>query len=106
MYLIITCSHGLVGYRKKENMEAFKPPYVGVYYAVDYVKNPKGTNYWRNRVLKVAKSVKDVTLAINNKDEFQHEINEYGLEFVSDDKPIVLARSLTNKKYIMKDDFS
>lgn len=98
--------HGLVGYRQKENMEAFKPPYVGVYYAVDYVKNPKGTNYWRNRVLKVAKSVKDVTLAINNKDDFQHEINEYGLEFVSDDKPIVLARSLDNKKYIMKDEFS
>ncbi|KAE9531198.1 hypothetical protein AGLY_010404 [Aphis glycines] len=98
--------HGLVGYRQKENMGAFKPPYVGVYYAVDYVKNPKGTNYWRNRVLKVAKSVKDVTLAINNKDDFQHEINEYGLEFVSDDKPIVLARSLDNKKYIMKDEFS
>lgn len=99
-------SHGLVGYRKKDNMEAFKPPYVGVYYNVDYVKNLKGTNYWRNRVLKVAKSVKDVTLAINNKDDFPNEINEYGLEFVSDDKPIVLARSLTNKKYIMKDDFS
>ncbi|XP_050538934.1 protein disulfide-isomerase A3 [Daktulosphaira vitifoliae] len=98
--------HGLVGHRQKENMEAFKPPYVGVYYAVDYGKNPKGTNYWRNRVLKVAKSVKGVSMAINNKDDFQHEINEHGLDFVSDDKPIVLARSLDNKKYIMKDDFS
>ncbi|XP_050423081.1 protein disulfide-isomerase A3 [Adelges cooleyi] len=98
--------HGLVGYRQKENIEAFKPPYVGVYYAVDYLKNPKGTNYWRNRVLKVAKSVKGVTFAINNKDDFQHEINEYGLDFVSDNKPIVLARSLDNKKFIMKDEFS
>ncbi|VVC29159.1 Hypothetical protein CINCED_3A021842 [Cinara cedri] len=98
--------HGLVGYRQKENMEAFKPPYVGVYYNVDYVKNPKGTNYWRNRVLKVAKSVVGLTLAINNKDDFQHEVSEYGLEFVPDDKPIVLARSLDNKKYIMKDEFS
>jgi len=98
--------HGKVGYRQKENIEAFKPPYIGIYYAVDYVKNSKGTNYWRNRVLKVAKSVKDITFAINNKDDFQHEINEYGLEFVSDDKPIVLARSLDNKKYIMKDEFS
>lgn len=87
-------------------MEAFKPPYVGVYYNVDYIKNPKGTNYWRNRVLKVAKSVEGITLAINNKDDFQHEINEYGLDFVPDDKPIVLARSLDNKKYIMKDKFS
>lgn len=100
------CSHGLVGYRKKENMEAFKPPYVGVYFNVDYIKNPKGTNYWRNRVLKVAKSVEGITLAINNKDDFQHEVNEYGLDFVPDDKPIVLARSLDNKKYIMKDEFS
>lgn len=87
-------------------MEAFKPPYVGVYYAVDYVKNPKGTNYWRNRVLKVAKSVKGVSIAINNKDDFQNELLEHGVEFVSDDKPRVLARSLDNKKYSMKEDFS
>jgi protein disulfide isomerase family A protein 3 len=29
-------------------------PLFVVYYNVDYVKDPKGSNYWRNRVLKVA----------------------------------------------------
>ena len=31
----------------------FDNPLVIAYYSVDYTKNPKGTNYWRNRVLKV-----------------------------------------------------
>lgn len=50
-----TCfsSNGLVGHRKSDNKEDFKTPLVVAYYAVDYVKNSKGTNYWRNRILKV-----------------------------------------------------
>jgi hypothetical protein len=46
-------SHGLVGVRQKDNIQDFTNPLVVAYYDVDYVKNPKGTNYWRNRVLKV-----------------------------------------------------
>jgi hypothetical protein len=42
-------SHGLVGYRTNSNSGQFKTPLVVVYYDVDYVKNVKGTNYWRNR---------------------------------------------------------
>lgn len=34
--------HGLVGHRTRENQDEFKAPYVIAYYAVDYVKNPKG----------------------------------------------------------------
>lgn len=46
-------SHGLVGHRKSDNKAEFENPLVVAYYAVDYTKNPKGTNYWRNRILKV-----------------------------------------------------
>lgn len=46
-------SHGLVGHRKSDNKQDFQNPLVVAYYSVDYVKNTKGTNYWRNRVLKV-----------------------------------------------------
>lgn len=46
-------SHGLVGHRTQDTAEEFVPPLVVAYFNVDYVKNPKGTNYWRNRVLKV-----------------------------------------------------
>lgn len=45
--------HGLVGHRRPDNQNDFKQPLVVAYYSVDYVKNAKGTNYWRNRVLKV-----------------------------------------------------
>lgn len=98
--------HGLAGVRTRETMNDFKNPLVVVYYAVDYVKNPKGTNYWRNRVLKVAKEfVGRVNFAVSAKDDFQHELNEYGYDYVGD-KPLVLARDEKKQKFVMKDEFS
>jgi protein disulfide isomerase family A protein 3 len=76
------------------------------YYNVDYVKNPKGTNYWRNRIIKVAKDFSEYTFAVASKDDFQHELNEFGIEFTKSDKPIVLARDAKNQKFILKDEFS
>lgn len=74
---------------------------------MDYLKNPKGTNYWRNRVLKVAKEFADeFTFAISSKDDFQHELNEFGVDFVPGDKPIVFARNEKTQKFAMKDEFS
>ncbi|CAH1377773.1 hypothetical protein MTP99_019188 [Tenebrio molitor] len=99
--------HGLVGHRKSDNRNDFQNPLVVAYYGVDYVKNPKGTNYWRNRVLKVAKQYKDkINFAISAKDDFQYELNEYGIDFVKDDKPIVLARDAKNLKYTLREPFS
>jgi protein disulfide-isomerase A3 len=98
--------HGLVGLRTRDSMNDFKNPLVVAYYAVDYVKNPKGTNYWRNRILKVAKEwVGKVNFAVSAKDEFQHELNEYGYDYVGD-KPLILARDARGQKFIMKDEFS
>jgi len=42
--------HGLVGHRTTSNTEQFRNPLVVAYYDIDYTKNPKGTNYWRNRL--------------------------------------------------------
>lgn len=98
--------HGLVGHRTRDTAPDFKPPFVIAYYAVDYVKNPKGTNYWRNRILKVAKEYSGpYKFAISSKDDFQHELNEYGYDYTGD-KPVVLARDERNQKFILKDDFS
>ncbi|XP_055529979.1 protein disulfide-isomerase A3-like [Wyeomyia smithii] len=98
--------HGLCGVRTRDTVNDFKPPMVVVYYAVDYIKNPKGTNYWRNRVLKVAKEfVGRVSFAVSAKDDFQHELNEYGYDYVGD-QPLALARDAKNQKFIMKDAFS
>lgn len=65
-----------------------------------------GTNYWRNRILKVAKDYsKDFTFAVSAKDDFQHELNEFGFDYVPSDKPLVLARDENKKKFVMKDEF-
>lgn len=105
--VIFLFSHGLVGHRKTDNRQDFTNPLIVAYYAVDYVKNPKGTNYWRNRILKVAEQYKNkINFAISSKDDFQHELNEFGIDFVKGDKPIVLARDLKNQKFILKDEFT
>jgi protein disulfide isomerase family A protein 3 len=98
--------HGLVGLRSREGVSEFKNPLVVAYYAVDYTKNPKGTNYWRNRILKVAKEFQgSVNFAISSKDDFQHELNEYGYDYTGD-KPVILAKNSLGQKFILKDEFS
>jgi protein disulfide isomerase family A protein 3 len=83
-------------------------PLLVAYYNVDYVKDPKGTNYWRNRVLKVAEGFKrKVHFAVSNRDDFSHELDEYGLgDKKTSDKPIVAAMGPKGEKYPMKEEFS
>ncbi|CAH2241080.1 jg13138 [Pararge aegeria aegeria] len=98
--------HGLVGLRQKENINDFSNPLVVAYYDVDYVKNPKGTNYWRNRMLKVAKEMSEVTFAISDKDDFVHELNDYGIDFAKGDKPVVAGKDIDGNKFVMSKEFS
>ncbi|OAD59096.1 Protein disulfide-isomerase A3 [Eufriesea mexicana] len=97
---------GIAGVRTRDNAGEFKNPLVVAYYAVDYVKNHKGTNYWRNRIIKVAKDFPKLNFAISSKDDFQHELNDFGIDFVKGDKPVILARNINNQKFVMKDEFS
>lgn len=48
----------------------------------------------------------DFTFAVSAKDDFQHELNEFGVDYVKGDKPVVFARDANNRKFIMKDEFS
>lgn len=48
-------------------------------------------NYWRNRVLKAAKDFNSFHFTISDKDGFQHEISEFGLDYTDGDKPVVIA---------------
>jgi len=102
--------HGLVGHRIPSNLQEFSKPTVVVYYNVDYVRDAKGTNYVRNRVLKVAKKLADedvkVNFAVSNAEEFRHELNEYGIDDVKKDGKYVLARGSADQKYKMSDDFT
>lgn len=103
--------HGLAGHRTSANAAQFKSPLVVVYYDVDYVKNVKGTNYWRNRVIKVAKKLSDegkkVTFAVSKASDFTHELGEYGLSFNAEKgTPVVAARDAKDQKFVMSTDFS
>lgn len=103
--------HGLAGHRTSSNAAQFESPLVVVYYDVDYVKNIKGTNYWRNRVIKVAKlfaeAGKEVTFAISAASEFEHELSEFGLSFGKEKgTPVVAAKDSSDQKFTMKDEFS
>ncbi|XP_043280181.1 protein disulfide-isomerase A3 [Venturia canescens] len=97
---------GLAGVRTRDNSQSFTNPLVVAYYNVDYTRNAKGTNYWRNRIMKVAKNFPNIMFAISSKDDFQHELNDFGIDFVKGDKPIILARDAKNRKFILKDEFS
>jgi len=93
--------HGICGVRTTDNAADFKNPLVTAYYTVDYVKNVKGTNYWRNRVMKVAADFTGYNFAVANKDDFQGELSDLGFEYVSGDKPVIAAKSATGLKYRM-----
>ncbi|XP_076636047.1 disulfide-isomerase A3 [Colletes latitarsis] len=97
---------GIAGVRTRENSGDFKNPLIVAYYAVDYAKNPKGTNYWRNRIIKVAKDFPNFNFAISSKDDFQHELNDFGIDFVSGGKPVILAKNANNQKFVMKSEFT
>jgi len=98
--------HGLTGYRTTDNAKDFAGPSVVAYYGVDYVKNIKGTNYWRNRVMKVCKQFTDFKCAVSNKDDFQQELTEFGYDYVSGAAPVVTARNAAGKKFKMEEEFS
>jgi len=103
--------HGLAGHRTFDNAGDFSgADVVTAFYNVDYEKNPKGTNYWRNRVMKVAKEyVPDVRFAVANVHDFAQELTEYGMDGATaagDDKPVVALRTASGQKYVMSEAFS
>lgn len=98
--------HGLMGHRTQENYLKFKTPLVVAYFDVDYIKNAKGTNYWRNRLMKVADKYKNkLHFAISSKTDFAAEMDEYGLDTKSD-KPVIGGKDEKSRKYRMTDDYS
>lgn len=98
----------MCGHRTSDNAQSFEKPLIVVYYNVDYVKDLKGTNYWRNRVLKVAQDYKGkLTFAVGNKNDFSHELDEHGLgEKKDSEKPVAAAMGKNGEKYPMTEEFS
>ncbi|CAM4969306.1 unnamed protein product [Rotaria socialis] len=102
--------NGLVGHRIQSNAADFDKPLVVVYYNVDYVRDTKGTNYVRNRVLKVAKKLSEedvnVRFAVSNAEEFRQELTQFGISDVKKDSKYVVARDASDQKFKLSEDFS
>uniref|UniRef100_S4RTG1 Protein disulfide-isomerase n=2 Tax=Petromyzon marinus TaxID=7757 RepID=S4RTG1_PETMA len=102
---------GICPHLTDDNKDLFKGKDLLVaYYDVDYTKNPKGSNYWRNRVMKVAKKFIEeghtLSYAIANHKDFGQQLSDYGLEHVSGDVPVVAIKKSNGDKYILREEFT
>lgn len=94
----------LVGQRTGANARKryVKRPLVVVYYAVDFgFDYRKNTQIWREKVLEVAKEMKDVTFTIASEDEFNDELQKAGLGDSSEDINVI-AFDKDERRYPME----
>ncbi|XP_048883078.1 protein disulfide isomerase family A, member 7 isoform X2 [Brienomyrus brachyistius] len=102
---------GLCPHLTNENKDSLKGrDLMTVYYDVDYLRNPKGTNYWRNRVMKVASQFHSQGLhfAVADRQEFQDQLEEeFGVEPSElGEMPLVTIKTREGSKYIMQEEFT
>ncbi|XP_063781946.1 protein disulfide-isomerase A3 [Pseudophryne corroboree] len=102
---------GLCPHMTEDNRELIQGKDLLVaYYDVDYEKNPKGSNYWRNRVMMVAKKFVDaghkLSYAVADRKAFAHEVAEFGLEVGAAAVPVVGIKTAKGEKYVMHEEFS
>ncbi|XP_071502882.1 protein disulfide-isomerase A3-like [Diadema antillarum] len=99
--------NGLCGHMTPDNSQFFKKPLLTAYYDVDYKLNVKGTNYWRNRVIKVAKEFSDQTMyfAVAQAGDFSRKLDEFGLDF-EEGAPVVAIEGAAGEKFVMSEKFS
>jgi len=102
--------HGIVGHRTPGNANDFQNPLVAVNFNVDYVRDVKGSNYVRNRVIKVAQKLRDeglkLTFAISNVEDFRSELGEYGIDSPSVDNKYIIGRGRNGEKYKFDGEYS
>ncbi|XP_035848958.1 protein disulfide-isomerase A3-like [Sander lucioperca] len=80
------------------------------FYDLDYHHNIRGSNYWRNRVMKIASkfSGRGLAFSVANKKDFLSELEEdFGLG-TSDggELPFVTIRTKLGHKYTMREEFT
>ncbi|XP_007249749.3 protein disulfide isomerase family A, member 7 [Astyanax mexicanus] len=101
---------GLCPHLTSENKEVlWARDLLTAYYDVDYVRNPKGTNYWRNRVMKVATQFQSrgLSFAVADQVDFLDELEEeFGLGLSGGELPVITIRTRAGQKYTMQEEFT
>ncbi|XP_067093619.1 protein disulfide isomerase family A, member 7 [Osmerus mordax] len=101
---------GLCPHLTPENRENLRGlDLLTAYFNVDYHRNIKGTNYWRNRVMKVASQFQSrgLSYAVANRAEFQDELEEeFSVGADGGELPIISIRTTNGHKYIMQEEFT
>ncbi|XP_059206610.1 protein disulfide-isomerase A3-like [Centropristis striata] len=78
------------------------------FYDLDFHHNPRGSNYWRNRVMKVASqfSGRGLAFSVANKKDFLSELEEdFGLSD-GGELPVVTIRTRLGHKFTMREEFT
>ncbi|XP_041924295.1 protein disulfide-isomerase A4 [Alosa sapidissima] len=94
----------LVGHRKKGNdaKRYTKRPLVVVYYGVDFSFDyRKATQFWRSKVLEVAKDFPEYTFAIADEEDYSDELKSLGLSDSGEEVNAVILGD-GGKKYAME----
>ncbi|KAM6900062.1 protein disulfide isomerase family A, member 8 [Xenentodon cancila] len=103
--------YGLCPHMTVENRDRLRVrDLLTAYYDIDYHHNVRGSNYWRNRVMKVASKYtgRGLMFSVANKKDFLIELeDDYGLG-MSDggELPFVTIRTKLGHKYIMREEFT
>ncbi|XP_073337370.1 protein disulfide isomerase family A, member 8 isoform X2 [Pagrus major] len=103
--------YGLCPHMTVENRDRLRVrDLLTAYYDLDYHHNPQGSNYWRNRVMKVASKYagRGLTFSVANKKDFLSELeDDFGLG-TSDggELPFITIRTKLGHKYTMREEFT
>ncbi|XP_049891461.1 protein disulfide-isomerase A3-like isoform X3 [Epinephelus moara] len=107
----VSSEYGLCPHMTAENRDRLRVrDLLTAYYDLDYHHNVRGSNYWRNRVLRVASkySGRGLTFSVANKKDFLSELeDDFGLG-TSDggELPFVTIRTKLGHKYTMREEFT
>ncbi|XP_062898418.1 protein disulfide-isomerase A4 [Mobula hypostoma] len=94
----------LVGHRKQSNeaKRYSKRPLVVVYYGVDFSFDYRvATQFWRKKVLEVAKDFPEYTFAIADEEDYSTELNDLGLGDSGEEVNVAIL-DVGGKKYAME----
>lgn len=96
----------LVGHRKQSNdaKRYSKRPLVVVYYGVDFSFDYRvATQFWRKKVLEVARDFPEYTFAIADEEDYSTELIDLGLGDSGEDVNVAIL-DVSGKKYAMEPD--